>query len=554
MVLLFASKFVKGYWLFIAFIINAFYVYMISYKSGVTLIYMIAVYFFSGIICLQLIWSFIIYFVDTFIKHKEPSYFFNRKRKFLIEYTYQRLNGHPSNYWVNIKQKRGLKIDHFYNDFDQKYNKRILESKKNGYVDEESKNHIPYALNNSDEEKKENTFEEYRASMKNELLSDYTPPLVDTKQRNKKLSKKELSEIPNDMKPYEEMGVFKRLLRCLTPFDIMYRKVWITDWFIYPQILITSIIITFFSMAYLGYRTFEVIFNLTDFINDGYDKVYTSAYTFLRTGLEKYFGMFKYEPTKEDFGHYFTQLEEVGKSIDQLVFAIKLGAFIGLFLSILFVFSNFFWILYDYKRQVLLARKGILEFNKNKVPIRYYTLLPAAIISNSIFMYFLIIIVLTIVFSIACWPVTWDVLWFIKWTLLDAMIGIFINFAIRITMYFLCFNYHTVKRRWLLGIFDFFLLNIAILAGMITAIKRFAILFGVMFVSLIRIDVNSMPMWISKIIYLDSFNKGYYASILIQHTHNNPILVTFYNLIFSIARPVNSDSALSDEERTKINT
>ena len=551
MVLLFASKFVKGYWLFIAFLINALYVYMISYKSGVTLLYMIAVYFFSGIICLQLIWSFIIYFIDTFIKHKEPSYFYNRKRRFFIEYTFQRLNGHPSNYWVNEKQKRRIKIDNFYNDFDQKFNTHLLEIRKNRIIDEESKCEN-YIINTTDD-KKENTFEEYRASIKHELLSDYTPPLIENNKGNRKYTIAELAEITNDMKPYDSLGTWAKMLRCLTPFDLMYKRVWVTDWFIYPQILITSIIITFFSMTYLGYRTFMVIFDLTDLINDGYDKVYTSAFTFLRTGLEKYFGMFKYEPTKEDFGHYFTTLEEVGVVLNQLIFAVKLGAFIGLFISILFVFCNFFWILYDYKKRVLDARKGIIDFNINKVPIRYYTLLPAAIISNSIFMYFLIILVLTIVFSIAWWPVTWGILWFIKWTLLDALIGILLNLVIRLTMYFLCFNYHTIKRRWLLGVFDFFLLNIAILAGMITAIKRFAILFGVLFVSLVRIDVNSMPVWISKIIYLDSFNKGYFASILVQHTHNNPILVTFYNLIFRITRPVNSAPSFSEEERTSIN-
>ena len=160
---------------------------------------------------------------------------------------------------------------------------------------------------------------------------------------------------------------------------------------------------------------------------------------------------------------------------------------------------------------------------------------------------------MTIVCAIVLRPFTWYVLWYIRWTLLDALVGIIINLILKVLMYFLCFDFDIIKRRWLLGIFDFFLLNLAILAGIVTAIKRFAILVGIMFVALVRIDVNSMPVWISKIIYLDSFNKGYYASIMIQHSHNNPIIVTFYNLIFAITEPVNSDENLLEDEKDNLN-
>jgi hypothetical protein len=50
-------------------------------------------------------------------KKREPNYFFKAKKEFLMEYVYQRLNGHPSNHWVN--RKKGLNME--LNDFrDQK--------------------------------------------------------------------------------------------------------------------------------------------------------------------------------------------------------------------------------------------------------------------------------------------------------------------------------------------------------------------------------------------------------------------------------------------------
>jgi hypothetical protein len=533
-VLLFASKLVKGYWLFLAFLVIALYAYIITYKSGVSLAYMIAVYTFAGIVSIFLLWSFLIYFIDSWIKKKEPSYFYSQKRQISIEYTFQRLNGHPSNYWVNRKKKLGIDIKNFYNDADVSDLPGFQQSRKS--LAEVMTEKTNFKINDSEESL--TRIEAHRASLSNSLLSEYTPPMFIEKA--KKIPVDQLKALPKDCESYKDLTFKGKLCRIFTPFDVMYRKVWVPDCFIYPQILLTSIIILIFSMAYLSYKTILVILGITDFIDDGYDKVYNSSYIFLKTGLEKYFSLFKYEPTKDDFGPYFDHLHGVGTKIHHLVFAIKMGASFGMTIAIIAVFANIIWLLCDYKKRVLDARTGKIEFNVNKVPIRMNTWLPAAIISNSIFIYFLLIIVMTLVFSILFWSVTWSVLWHLKWTLLEAAIGLIINVILRMGMYWLCYDFHTIKRRWLLGLFDFFMLNIAILAGIFSAVKRFAVLIGVLFASLVRIDVNSMPQWISRIIYLDTFNKGYFASILVQHTHNNPIIITFYNLMFAITKPVNS--------------
>lgn len=89
----------------------------------------------------------------------------------------------------------------------------------------------------------------------------------------------------------------------------------------------------------------------------------------------------------------------------------------------------------------------------------------------------------------------------------------------------------------------------AIVAGIVSALTRFGILTGVLFVSVMRIDVNSMPEWFTNIMYLDNFNKSYYASILTQHIHNNPIMMTFKELLFMITKPVNSDKNLEVDDR-----
>jgi len=71
--------------------------------------------------------------------------------------------------------------------------------------------------------------------------------------------------------------------------------------------------------------------------------------------------------------------------------------------------------------------------------------------------------------------------------------------------------------------------------------------------SIIRVDVNSMSEWITNIWKADSFHSSYKATVMIQHTHNNPVLITFFELMFLVTQSVNSNPDLDDEDRVKLN-
>ena len=168
-------------------------------------------------------------------------------------------------------------------------------------------------------------------------------------------------------------------------------------------------------------------------------------------------------------------------------------------------------------------------------------------------MFFIIIFILTIIFSILAWPLFWKVLWRLKWNLLSIVIGTTINFLFKFLLMKFCYNFDHVKRRGLLSIMDFFLLQVAILAGIVSAITRFGILCFVLFISIIRIDLPAIPEWFINILYLDNFNKAFYASILIQHYQNNPIMISFYELMYLVTKPVNSDKTIDEEDKRRIN-
>lgn len=229
------------------------------------------------------------------------------------------------------------------------------------------------------------SFEEFRAQSQHSMLSDYMPELTRPQDT---YTREELMNMPIDVVPYNDLKFFKKLIRILTPFEMMNKKVWVTDAFIYPQVFITCVVICFFSMAYLAYQTLTFILNFTNLVNDAYDQVYSSAFSFLRNGLERYFYIFKYECTTSDLDPYYNKLKDVGVTVDQLVLAIKIGALVGMIIATTAVVLNLFWLMFDYKTRMLDARKGIFNFPKDKITIQSSAGLPGGIISNSIFVFF----------------------------------------------------------------------------------------------------------------------------------------------------------------------
>jgi hypothetical protein len=193
--LVFASKMVKGYWLFIAILLTAGYVYLVSLKNDVSKIYSFAVYFFAAIIGVFLIWNFLLYFIDTWIKKKVPSYFFNKKREYFIEYTYQKLNKHPSNYWVNKTKKLGMNLDGYYNTKSQNLKDMKIESIRNTVLKAENIRPVDQDMTTS--------FEMYRAQSEHSLLSDYMP---EPKEKPKKIPNEDLRQLPIDVVPYKDLG------------------------------------------------------------------------------------------------------------------------------------------------------------------------------------------------------------------------------------------------------------------------------------------------------------------------------------------------------------
>jgi hypothetical protein len=209
--------------------------------------------------------------------------------------------------------------------------------------------------------------------------------------------------------------------------------------------------------------------------------------------------------------------------------------------------------MHDYKLRTINARKGKFDFKRTKIPIKSTSKIPVVIISNSLFLYFFVVLLITGVCSILIWPVTWITLWEVKWKIIVIVVSFLINWIVKKIVYKWTYSFTKVKRRMLLGFFDFVLLIIAIFGGIVSSLLRFITLFVILIITIIRIDINAFPHWIARFLGYDGFSEAYYGNILIQHEHNHPVLITFYHILYSTANPVNSIDDLEEEEKDKQN-
>ena len=95
----------------------------------------------------------------------------------------------------------------------------------------------------------------------------------------------------------------------------------------------------------------------------------------------------------------------------------------------------------------------------------------------------------------------------------------------------------TIRFRRAFAIFELFLLYLGITAGVVAGLLRFVLMLLVGLFSLAKLDVPIIPIWILKrIMWLDFPNGSYFATVLLHHTHNNPIANTFKHILckFSI--------------------
>ena len=225
-------------------------------------------------------------------------------------------------------------------------------------------------------------------------------------------------------------------------------------------------------------------------------------------------------------------VEEHGTSFGS---AVMIAGFGGAIIAVFFFFIVYFVMLLDFRSTVLKMRSGQLPFPVAFVRFKHSWTFVGGSISNSLLSFALNVIVFGLILLLLSWSLFYwglGVVWMIFG---NVILGFMVSYVGNMTLnYLVGFWMGPAKnirlRYWWMN-WDVVQLFLAVFSGTLTAIIRILMAVGIMLVAALRIDKSIYPMWVDEIYTLDTLAKGYRATCLIYHYHNNPIVNTFCSVI-----------------------
>ena len=225
-------------------------------------------------------------------------------------------------------------------------------------------------------------------------------------------------------------------------------------------------------------------------------------------------------------------VEEHGTSFGS---AVMIAGFGGAIIAVFFFFVVYFVMLLDFRSTVLKMRAGHVPFPVAFVRFKHSWTFVGGSISNSLLSFALNVIVFGLILLLLSWSLFYwglAVVWMIFG---NVILGFTVSYIGNMTLnYLVGFWMGPAKnirlRYWWMN-YDVVQLFLAVFSGTLTAIIRILMAVGIMLVAALRIDKSIYPLWVDEIYTLDTLAKGYRATCLIYHYHNNPIVNTFCSVI-----------------------
>jgi hypothetical protein len=232
------------------------------------------------------------------------------------------------------------------------------------------------------------------------------------------------------------------------------------------------------------------------------------------------------------FQQFFELKDSVHASILQFAAAIRNSANTGCCVAILVFVISWVQILTRFRRLVLEARRGI------PIPIRERLHVSdacnyAGLQASNAMLSFVVSTVMVQLLTFPLWY--WPLLQYIgsQWsTILSVLLPTLVNMvAKQIFGYRMFANEQGIKeyRAWLL--YDTAQLFASTYTGITTAITRVCTLIPLALISLMRLDEDIFPPWISRYMVLDASHKAFMAAVHVHHINNHPIMLTFKHVV-----------------------
>ena len=213
--------------------------------------------------------------------------------------------------------------------------------------------------------------------------------------------------------------------------------------------------------------------------------------------------------------------------IVSLAEAVKLAAIIGSTIAITFWVLSWVILCLDFRAQVLQARRGVWQFNVQKVAIGLSLTYIGTQTSNGLLTYLLVTFIVSVFTIFFVWTLTQDLLWWIikqNYYFLPIIIPIVIDLIITKIFMKYVVTPKWIKARFLWAAFDLYKILLQIVAGIVKSLVRFVLVVVTVLFSLPRLDRSPFPAWVEMYLLLDSGSKSYQGVILLYHTMNNPVM------------------------------
>ena len=314
----------------------------------------------------------------------------------------------------------------------------------------------------------------------------------------------------------------------------------VVDGFQYPMSFIAGVLISFVSVVYMAMQCLLYLLDLKTQVQRGYANVYDIMFNFFRTGNKQMQSMMKIEVDTDIISPFYQKLTDIRIMCEDFTFSLQVGFFIAIIIATIGFLCSLTNLVIDFKTRILEARRGIFrEFLMKKVEICDGPSLPGYIISSSIAGFAIVLGCMTLIFTLMIWPLFWYWIWSIKFFLMTIIIPALIAWAIDGWVQDYVYEKYYIKKKFWAGVLDIAYFFLSILEGLGAALGRFrngviALLIGQM-----RLNQPSLPTWILRIAYMDSFHKAYMGYVYMIHAHNHPALLFFAHSLIQMTNKRN---------------
>lgn len=299
------------------------------------------------------------------------------------------------------------------------------------------------------------------------------------------------------------------------------------DAFFFPTRVLAALLVSLAANAVIGLTSIAIFLRIRNAVENLDAQTLRTVFTAISSIEELFQSLTQSTLFTHEVAWGYEQAEMVHNEFVTAANAIFAAFVTGVIVGLVAYIVSWAILMLDLRGQIIAARYGRFNFNKDKVFLADASNYFGIQISNAMITYCLVVLAVTGACTPIYWPLIRDVLISLWPILISLLIPVVINLIFKKGFgYCITTNkkpYDHIKHRRWYHWYDLIQLFLQLYTGIMTAIVRFIMVVVIGLVSIPRLDRSPMPAWLERYLLLDNGSKSYQGVILQQHTFNNPV-------------------------------